>query len=189
MHPEHSATIDLYISPREHKEVKITFSVTDGEGNQITEGARLEPESTIIIKATVLMKDNNDSVPGSLLKLYSNSTFGLSQILTNITDTSGYTEFSPDLSVYVGKIDFIVEFPITTKGTVLISQSWVTFTVDIITPHFEEEPYYWDNPVVFAFITTLILGGVGAIFVTYLFVFFNAGRIFSRKKSPKNGNN
>ncbi|MHA2297782.1 MAG: DOMON domain-containing protein [Candidatus Hodarchaeales archaeon] len=188
MHPEHSATIDLYISPREHKEVTITFSVTDGEGNQITEGASLEPESTIIIKANVTLKDNNESVAGSLVHLYSNSTFGLSQIETNITDTSGYTEFSPDLSVYVGKIDFIVEFPVTTMGTVLISQSRIVFTVDIITPHFEEEPYYWDNPAVFVFITMIILVAAGGIFATYLFVFFNAGRIFSRKKSPKDRN-
>ncbi|MFW9996628.1 MAG: DOMON domain-containing protein [Candidatus Odinarchaeota archaeon] len=184
-HPEHSPTIDLYISEIENREVKLDLEITDGEGNPLADGSSVQFDSVLVIGVHIVMNDTSETVKGNRVNLYSDSTFGLSQIESNTTNTNGYATFKPDLSDFVGQITFIVEFPTTTKGKLLIAQSQKSFSLNIVTPHFEEDPYYWDNPAIFAFISSLILLVAGGVFTTYLFVLYNAGRIFSRKKNSQ----
>ncbi len=182
MHPEHSITYNFFISDIEQLEADITLTATDDKGNTISSGDTLPQGSVINIKAKLSFANkNNGQLKGILINFNINSTFGLKRVESNFTDLDSSITFSKNLTSVKGKIEFIVELPKTSVGEVVISRNQAIFSL-FITPLHEEELYFFDDPVIFDAISVGIVGAVGLVFLTYFYVLYNTGRIFSKGK-------
>ncbi len=76
----------------------------------------------------------------------------------------------------------MVELPKTVIGNTIISNNQEVFSLEV-TPIHEEELYFFDDPAIFSLVSVGIVVGVGSVFLTYLYVLYNTGRIFSKQKS------
>jgi hypothetical protein len=182
MHPEHSITYDFFISDTEQLNAIITLTATNNEGTLLSHGETLLQGSIINIKAVLSFKiRDNSSLRGILLNFYINSTFGLKKISSNTTDSSRSHTFSYDSENTFGYIDFVVEIPKTVIGNTIISKNQETFSLEV-TPIHGEELRFIDDPAIGGLIALGILTATGAVGLTYLYVLFNTGRIFSGRK-------
>ncbi|MHA2218183.1 MAG: DOMON domain-containing protein [Candidatus Hodarchaeales archaeon] len=182
MHPEHSITYNFFISASEELKAEIALTATDSEGFPVFPGEALLQGSIINIKATLSFTNkDNSSLRGILLNFYINSTFGLKKSSSNFTDSSRSHTFSYDLKNTVGQIELVVELPKTVIGNTIISKNQEGFSLEV-TPIHEEELFFFDDPAVFGLVSVGIVIGVGSVFLTYLYVLFNTGRIFSKQK-------
>jgi hypothetical protein len=76
----------------------------------------------------------------------------------------------------------VVEIPKTVIGNTIISNNQEGFSLEV-TPIHEEELFFFDDPAVFGLVSVGIVVSVGSVFLTYIYVLYNTGRIFSRQKS------
>ncbi|MFW9854850.1 MAG: DOMON domain-containing protein [Candidatus Thorarchaeota archaeon] len=185
MHPEHSITYDLYVSPFETLEISTMVSAADTDGTPITTGGELPQGTRIILTANfnVLEGGDPDLMDGRRVNLYLNFSFGRMLLASNITNTDSKAIFVYDLERVAGLINFIVEFPGATVGTKILAQDEGYFTINLIPEEHIEEFIWFDDPNIFGAVSAGALFLVVCVFCIYGYVVYNAVRIRSDKKA------
>ncbi|MHA2224935.1 MAG: DOMON domain-containing protein [Candidatus Hodarchaeales archaeon] len=182
MHPVHSPTYDVYIGGESISPL-VVLSVSDENGNEIQDGSSL-PQGTVLIFTASFSTANGtcECLTGILVNFHLNSTFGMRKEAEAFTDKENTVSFTYNVSSIIGRIGFVIELPPTQVAWQLLSQSQAAVSVEV-TSTYHEELYFFDDPQIFGLVSVGILVAAGSVFLTYLYVLFNAGRIFQKTKS------
>ncbi|MHA2094530.1 MAG: hypothetical protein ACW98F_07875, partial [Candidatus Hodarchaeales archaeon] len=155
----------------------------DDIGNVISSGSQVPRESTIILNANLsIIGGDCECLIGIQVNFYINSTFGMMKISSGFTDQNKHISFNYDLSNILGQIGFFIELPDTQVAWQLLSQSQADFNLEVREAH-EEELRFIDDPQIGGLIALGIILAAGGVGVMYLYVLYNAGRIFQGRKN------
>ncbi|MFW9778332.1 MAG: DOMON domain-containing protein [Candidatus Heimdallarchaeota archaeon] len=184
MHPEHSITYDLLVSPFETLNIDMTVNATDTTGTSIPAGTEIPQGTRIILEARFQVLEGGDPnlMDGRRINMYLNFTFGRMLLGSNITNTESTVKFVYDLENVAGLINFVIEFPGQTVGTKILANHEEYFTINLIPEEHVEEFIWFDDPRIFGAVSAGALTLVAGVFLVYGYVLYNAVRIRSGKE-------